>query len=230
MATPDITAGEVMRTAASLMNDTARSVYTYAIQLPYLDMALKDLRKLMELNNSPVTNDESAIINIDAGVTSVGFGLVDPHLPDDLIEIQGLWESGEGTDNWVPVDKKEFIPRYYEGVTTNQFSIWAWRENRIYFPAANADIDLKLDYIKTLFSAVVDENSILGVINSDSYLYFRTAALLAEFIGENKTRADSLNVQAMLAWDVLSGIDNKGKQAIVTRRRPFRASYKARRQ
>lgn len=228
MAAPDLTAGEVMDGAASLMNDSARSVYTYVKQLPYLQMALQDLRKLLELNNSPVTNETSAVINIEAGVTSVTYGLVDPHLPDDMIELQEVWESEEGQNTFIPMRRREFIPLWVEGVTTNQFGIYSWKSNRLTFPEANADIDIKIDYVRSLFTAVVDENSALSVINSDSYLQYRTAALLAEFVGENPTRALGLNAQAREAFDVLIGIDNKGKQAIPTRRRPFRSSYKSR--
>ena len=48
------------------------------------------------------------------------------------------------------------------------------------------------------------------------------------FIGENETRAMVLDAQAERAMDRLLGINNKGRQQIMTRHRPFRASWKAR--
>jgi hypothetical protein len=48
------------------------------------------------------------------------------------------------------------------------------------------------------------------------------------FIGENETRAGILETQAEKAMERLTGINNKGKQQIMTRHRPFRAAYKAR--
>lgn len=225
---PNITAGSVMNLAASLLNDTARSVYSYTAQLPYLNIALQDLRKLLELNNSPVTNETSAIITIPSGITFLAFGTVAPKLPDDLIEIQQLWERIAGVEPFLPMRKVEFIPHYLEDIEINQFLVWAWINNEIRFLPANIDIDVKIDYIHSLFTNVTDENSILGVINSDSYLQYRTAALCAEYIGENPTRAMSLNIQAKEAFDILIGIDNKGRQAIYTRRRPFRAAWKNR--
>lgn len=228
MASPDLTAGEVMNKSASLLNDTARSVYSYTVQLPYLQMALQDLRKLLELNNSPVTNESTpVVINVPAGTAIIGFSTT-PALPSDLIEIQKLWESAEGTEQWTPMTRKEFLPHYLAGEEISQFLIYAWRDNEIHLLPANADNDLKIDYIKSLFTAVTDENSQLSIINADSYLQFRTAALCAEFIGENGTRAASLNIQAQQSFDTLIGIDNKGKQMIQTRRRPFRAAWKNR--
>ena len=228
MTSLSLTAGQVMDLAASLLNDTAKQVYTYTAQLPYLKMALQDLRKLLELNNSPVTNETSAVITIPSGNTSLGFGIVAPKLPDDLVEIQQLWERISGVEPFLPMRKVEFIPHYLEDIEINQFLVWAWMDNEIRFLAANIDIDLKIDYIQSLFTNVTDENSFIMVINSDSYLQYRTAALCAEYIGENPTRALSLNIQAKEAFDVLIGIDNKGRQAIYTRRRPFRAAWKNR--
>lgn len=227
MPTPDLTAGEVMASAASLLNDTARTNYTYTAQLPYLQMALKDLRKLLELNNSPITNEASAVITVPAATTIIGFATT-PALPADLVDIQGVFESPTGLNQFIPVTKREFLPIPSDNVSRNFFGVYAWLDNEIRLLSANSIIDLKLNYVKTLFATVVDENSALAIINADSYLAFRTAALCAEFIAENPTRALSLNLQAKEAFDVLIGIENKGKQAILTRRRPFRASWKRR--
>ena len=87
---------------------------------------------------------------------------------------------------------------------------------------------MKIDYIRNLFTDVEDEESVLGVINCDSFLHYRIAGLCAEFIGENKTRADDLNTQAMGALERVTGIEAKGKQQIGTRHRPFRATWKSR--
>jgi hypothetical protein len=229
MSSPALTAGQVMDKAASLLNDTAKQNYTYTVQLPYLQMALQDLRKLLELNNSPVTNEVSSVINCPIGTDSISYdNSPNPELPDNLIEIQQLWERAEGTDPWVPMTRVEFLPHYYEGVLINQFLIWTWQDNQIRLIPANTDNDIKIDYVKSLFNDVEDENSELSIINADSYLQFRTAALCAEYIGENPTRALSLNLQARDAFDILIGIDNKGRQAIMTRRRPFRAAWKNR--
>lgn len=227
MSSPDLTSGDVMDKVAALMNDTAKQNYTYTAQLPYLQMAMQDLRKLLELNNSPVTEETSAIIEVDAGVEAIGFSTT-PALPVDLIEIQQLWESPRDQDSWIPMSRKDYLPHYLENIEVSQWLFWTWISNQIRLLPSIADNDLKIDYIRGLFIDVEDENSELAVINADSYLQFRTAALCAEFIGENPVRALSLNMQAKESFDVMIGIDNKGKQGLATRRRPFRSSWKQR--
>lgn len=229
VTTPQLTAGEVMDKAAALYNDSAKQVVTYAVQLPYLNLALQDLRKKMELNNSPVTNETSTAILVAANITRIGFTTPMPcRLPADLVEIQQLWQRQAGINPYAIMQRLDFLPKYIEGVESNMWNIWAWEGNEIRVPAANQDNDLKIDYVRSLFMNVTSANDQLSVINADSYLEFRTAALLAEFVGENPTRAISLNGQAELAWDLMSGIETKGKQEIYVRRRPFRSAWKNR--
>lgn len=227
--TAQLTAGQVMNKAAILMNDRRKQVYNYDVQLEYLNMALQDLRKKMELSNSPVTNSTTSDpILVPAGVTRIGFNTVHK-LPADLVEIQTLWQRQAGINPFIEMSPRlDFLPKYLEGVESNFWNIWAWEGNEIVLPAANQDNELKIDYVRSLFMNVVSADDQLSVINADSYLEFRTAALLAEFVGENETRAISLNKQAEISWDLMSGIETKGKQEIYTRRRPFRASWKNR--
>lgn len=228
MPTPDVLASSIMDSAAALMNDAAKSDYTYVAQLPYLKIALKELREFLQLNNFPVTNETSSSpISLGSGSNSIGFTTI-PALPPDLVEIQQMWQSPYGTENWTPVDKKEFIPHYYAGVESNYITIWAWVDNSVKFPTINADVDIKFDYIKALFTNTVDENTVIGVINSDLFLIYRVAGLCAQYIGENPERATELNGMAGLSQSNILGIDSKSKQVIMTRRRPFRASYKNR--
>ena len=212
---------------ASLQNDTAQSVYTDAACLPYLNIALDELQEYFELNNIPVTNDVSAVLNVLLGTSVISF-TSSPALPSDLIEIQRLWESPEGENAYVPMTRKEFIPHNLEtGTAINRFGVWAWVEQQIKLIAANVDIDLKLDYIKSIFATPIAIGAVgvdLPIINCKTFLGYRTAALCAHFIGANKTRADELNGFATIALDRTLGIATKGRQSIQTRRRPFRRS------
>ena len=213
------------------MNDTAKTIYTDIAQLPYLNMALDELQEHFELNNIPSTNEVSDILTVGIGVNTIGNSTA-PQLPTNLIEIQQLWESPTGTNNFTPLTKKEFIPHYLESNSTiNQFLIWAWLDEEIHLVAANAIIDLKIDYIKSIFMTplVIGQVSIdLKIKNCKSYLGYRTAALCSQFIGENKTRADELNGFASMALDRVLGIGTKGRQSIKTRRLPFRMGFKQR--
>jgi hypothetical protein len=219
-----------MEMVASLQNDTARTVYTDAACLPYLNMALDELQELFEQNNIPVTNEVSSpVITIPIGTTTIGFTGGPPTLPATLIEIRQLWESVSGQNKWIPVTQKEFLPHYLEGVPISQFQIWSWINQEIRLLPATIAIDLKLDYIKSIFATPIAIGAVgtnLPITNCKSYLGFRTAALCAHFIGENETRAIELNKFADSALDRTLGIGTKGKQGIMIRRRPFRAGYK----
>jgi hypothetical protein len=227
----ELTAGQVMNKAAALLNDSARTVYDYTIQLPYLMMALQELREYFALNSIPVTQKTSTIINIPQGQTKIVYddGIVSgPTLPDDFVEPLQLWERQAGIDPWIPMVRQSFLPHTLEGVETTQFIIYTWNNQEIEVLPANRNNDIKMDYILQLFPDIQDETSTINIVNAQSFLEYRTAGLCAEFIENNPTRAQGLNNNAGLAMDRVTGISSKSKQAIMTRRRPFRAGYKKR--
>jgi hypothetical protein len=222
---------EIITTVAGLMNDSAQVVYTNSVCLPYLNLSLDELQELYELNGIPTTNETSAAIKILKGIDKLGFD-TNPALPSDLIEIQQLWESPAGLNQWTPVVKRETIPHYLEDNTTiSQFLLWAWEHGRIRLIAANSDNDLKIDYTASLFNTPIlikDINVNLPFTNVKTYLEYKTAALCAMFIAENESRAMSLDSLTGSALSRALGIPIKGMQSIVTRRRPFRQSFKSR--
>jgi hypothetical protein len=229
---PTITAGQIMDRAAALMNDPSKTIYTYAVQIPYLNMALQELQELFELNNIPATDTvTSTPIDVPAGNTSIAFG--DPfvsgtNLPDDLIEPKVVWERPDGVDPYVPMTRLDFLPRYMAGVETPQFGFFVWQSQEIRFLPASQDNQIKIDYIRTLFSTVTASSDEIAIVNAASFLEYRTAGLVAEFIAENQSRAQSLNSDSSLALDRVVGIGTKGRQAINIRHRPFRSGYKRR--
>lgn len=229
MATVDLVASTVLAKSASLLNDTARTVYTYIAVLPYLQIALQELQEHFELNNIPSTQLTSALINIPAGTTQIIFnGIGVPTLPNDMIEPVQLWEREAGIDPYVPMSRRDYIPHHFEGTLTSKFSFFVWENNAIKFLPANRGNDVKIDYIKDIFTALVDENSLINCINGATFLEYRAAALCAEFIERNQSNANSLNIYAIMALDRATGIGVKSKQSIHSRRRPFRAAYKKR--
>ena len=225
------TPAAIISTVSALMNDSAQSRYTNSVCLPYLNLALDELQELYELNGIPIINKTSAIISVPSGVSSIGYTTI-PAIPSDLIEIQELWESPSGQNEWTHMNKKEFIPHYLEDNTTiSQFLIWSWESAQIKLIAANANNDLKLDYIAFIFNTPILMASInvdLSFTNIKTYLEYKTAAICAMFVAENETRAMALNGLAGTALDRALGIPIKGMQSIITRRRPFRASFKTR--
>ena len=222
---------EIITTVAGLMNDSSQSQYTNSVCLGMLNLALDELQELFELNDIPITHETSAAIRIKSGINRVGFDTV-PALPSDLIEIRQLWESPAGLEQWTVVDKRDTIPHYLQDNTTiSQFLLWAWEAGRIKLIAANSDNDLKIDYTANMFNTPIliqNINVNLPFINVKTYLEYKTAALCAMFIAENETRAIALDSLSGTALSRALGIPIKGQQSIITRRRPFRASFKRR--
>ena len=219
MSSTDLLASEVMQKSASLLNDTARSVYTYSAQLPYLRIAVDELQEYFQLHDLAVTQLTSSIINIPKGTTQC-------LLPSDLIEPQEIYERAEGIDPFVKMTRKEYLPHYLGSTPLNQFIYYTWQNQLIQFPSSVRNNDLKIDYIRQLFTTIVDENTQINIINAKTFLEYRTASLCAEFIERNLASAQALNTYAILALDRVTGISIKGKQNIMTRRRPFRAGWK----
>jgi hypothetical protein len=222
---------DIITVVSGLMNDSAQAVYDNPTCLPFLSLALDELQEIYELNGIPVTNETSAAIKIPKGINRLGFDTT-PTLPSDFIELQQLWESTSGLNQWTSVIKKETIPHYLEDNTTiSMFLIYAWEHGRIVLIPANADNDLKLDYTASLFNtpiALKDVNVNLPFTNVKTYLEYKTAALCAMFIAENPDRAMALDSLTGTALSRALGIPIKGMQSIVTRRRPFRHSFKHR--
>lgn len=226
MATPDLTAGTVMDAAAALLNDVAKSIYTYTIQIPYLNMALRELQELFELNEVPVTDETSTTLTIPASTSEITF-TSSPALPSDLVEPKILWES-QDNNQFVPMTRVNFLPLTELGVEITSFIVYVWAGQKIKVLPAGAIIYVKMNYVRNLFATITTSTDSIGIINAMSFLQFRTAALMAEHIEENKPRADQLNADASLSLDRVIGIGSKGRQAIQIRHRPFRAGYKRR--
>ena len=230
MSTTSLTAGEVMDRSAALMNDPAKTDYTYAAQLIYLNMAIDELVESLEESNASSTNSTSAVILLPVGknkLTPVE-SLETPHYPMDLIEIQSVGERAAGSnDTFSQLGRRDFLQAYPAG---QSLLYWVWERNEIKFNTNGAlgPREVQLNYIAQSISQAEDEYSVIGTINARSFLSYKTAAFCAMFIGENETRATALEEQASRALERITGINNKGRQQISTRHRPFRASYKAR--
>ena len=231
MATVNLTGTQVANFAAARLNDVSQQLYTDAVQLPFLNIALAELQEIYEANNIPVTDQTSAVINVptaSAGIVTIGYtGVAGRILPTDLIEPKVVWESAEGLNQWTPMTKVDYLDQTQLTAQINQLVNYQWATNAIKVLAANADNDIKLDYIRNLFTELTDITTDLLVQNSLSYLGNRVASLIAYDIEENEGRGNRLYSDAMSGLDRGLTIPTKGRQRITTRRRPFRAGFKS---
>ena len=231
MSTTDFTVANILDLTASLMNDTAKTVYTYTAMLPYFNMALAIMQEELELNEIPVMELTSSGTTVDVGITAiVASSTTQPTYPSDLVEIQQLWERLAGSsDPFTPMYKQDFLPHYLDDIPVDQLVYWTWLNQEIQFVGATTPREVKIDYIRQRFTnSVSDTTTVIDVMNSRTFLEFKTAALCSRYIGENTTRADSLDRDAELAKQRMLAISVKGKQDIATRRKPFLAGYKMR--
>jgi hypothetical protein len=224
---PILIASEVLDLSAAALNDIDKSTYDYDTQIPYLKLAVQELQEIYELNSMSVTEQSSAAIPMNAGVTELVFNAPSqPRLPDNLIEPQQLWESGRDLNNWIPMTRVEYVPHEISNVETAMFTYWVWQENKIKLLSSTSNNDIKINYIGSLFPKYIREDTIMPVQNSIGYLAYKTAELISDMVEHNMERAQSNNVRATMSLDRIAGISVKGKQQIQTRRRPFRSNYK----
>jgi len=230
MSTTSLVASEVMDRSAGLLNDPAKTDYTYIVQLPFLNMAIDELVEGLEESNVSPTNETSAIVVVPVGSNQITpiENPITPHYPPDLVEIQEVSERDAGSNNmFIPLTRREFLQNY---PPTSSLLYWTWENQIIMFNPLGAVTprDVQLKYVGQTIIPAADSTSVIGVINARSFLSYKTAALCALFIGENESRAQILETEAQRALERMTGISNKGRQAIVTRHRPFRAGYKGR--
>ena len=125
---------------------------------------MRELQETYQLNNIPVTDTVSVVVEVPTGVSSMGFAPTPvipdtPYLPDDLVEPKVLWERTAGIDPYIPMARLDYLPRWQEGVQYNQFSYYTWQSNEIRFMPCNQANDIKMDYIRRLFITLDDEDA-----------------------------------------------------------------------
>ena len=229
--TTSVTAGEIMDQSAVLLNDPAKTDYTYAVLEPFLRLAYDELVDAqMDSQNQPLNQLSAAIIvPIGANTLYPQHSLNIPKYPAELAEIQEISERLAGSDDpYIPMKRAEFPSPF---PAQDRLSYWAWEMERIQFNPNGATTarELIIKYIRGLVGNFqTTPESIVGGTNSRAFLSYKTAALAAQFIGENPERAAILDGHAQRALERHESISNKGRQQIMTRHRPFRANWKAR--
>lgn len=223
-------AQDIFTQSAALLNDQGLAtsgiptLFTYTAQMPYLNMALAELRETLEQYNIQSTNVENTQLVVLAGAVQI----LQRNLPQNLIAIQNLQErdNGQTSEDWQDMQRCEFLPGFT--VQTTSLVYWTYQGQNINFIGATSDRQLRLEYIADTLPKIIDPADPIVLINAQSFLNYRTAALCSEFIGENQTRAASLNQDAQSSLDRFLQIGVKDKQVYPARRRPFLAGYRGR--
>lgn len=235
MSASYVTAREVMDASAALLNDAAQTDYKYEVLTPFLKMALHELSEtLLESQSTPAPTATTPIacpIGTNAIYPAENPNPAVPHYPDGLVEIQQILTRKVGTnDAFVPLQRLEYMPPADE--PCGLFQYWSWEVQTIILNRAGSNIpqEIVLQYLADINVSLVpyDIDSRVGGTKSRSYLVYKTAAYAAMYVGENPERASTLEAHAERAMERIENINNKGRQQIMTRHRPFRAAYKMR--
>lgn len=209
------TVSAIHTTIRALLNDAGNTLFTDDALLPFTKKAYQEMQDELTANGISDTVEETdAVISVTAGTKTLT-------LPNDFLQPLTLWERGVGEPDTALVEMIEKpIPPDYE--QTSVLGIWEFREEQVKFGGATADRAVKMKYIK--FSAqITDVNSTIPILNCETFIAARTAAIAAFVIGGNPERAEALNQDADKALKRVVNIAVKRNQSQPTRRIPFRA-------
>ena len=210
------TAGDVMDGAASLMNDTAKTLYTYQVQIPYLKMAQQELEQQLNLNGMPLNLISEYIVTVLAGEIALT-------LPTSFFLPISLQERPTGSTKDSDFLLMKEVPNVYDlrldPVSTLIY--WDFRHNCINFVGSTVNRTVRLSYWRTL-TEIVDEGSLELQAGANNYLKYKTAELLSKYSAANLDRAAALATDAAMALDLLLSVLVKNLQGNSVRRRRFR--------
>jgi hypothetical protein len=208
-------ASDVCLSAAIRLNDQAQSDYTNTVLLPFVNDAYKELQLELVLNGSLALEKIEATVTLLANLTSLTSAGI---YPSDLLEPQRLQERHIGETFWKPMTKTTWPPDF---APTEYNQYWSETQQDILVPGATVANQIRIFGIKSL-PDITTAGDTIAINNAQPYMVNRVAALAARFRGNNKTRADALDVMAGIALSKLMGVNAKAKQGVRTRRRPFR--------
>jgi len=184
MPPPVILASDIMDKAAALLNDTARDLYSNAVQLPYIQLANESIEQICESLGISIIRKLSTVIDVLAGATTLD-------LPSDFLLPIQLWERADGSTSegdWVEIKEIDTIIGF---MPTNTLGVWAYYNNAVNFPECTTDREVKMLYERSIAS-ITGSNSPIDTDKFKVYLSRKTAELCARFIGMNSTLADEL--------------------------------------
>lgn len=212
------TAGNVMDTTAALMNDAAKTLFTYTVQLPYLRMAQQELDQQLNLNECPldlISEYESTVL---AGEIALS-------LPTSFFLPISLKERVSGSNLETDYKPMTEVANVYDLSLeqTTQLVYWDFRHNCINFVGSTVNRQVRLYYWRHA-TAIVDDGSIESQAGANNFLSYKTAALIARFIRKQDGIADNLELQAAQSLDLLLSVLVKNTQGVRVRRLPFRTS------
>lgn len=216
------TAGYIITTAQSLLNDATGLLWNFALMLPFLQLAFQDLSQELEINQVPITRQFTVILQLPIGNTVISFGTV-PGLPQNLITPVSLEERLVGQDNtrWIELDERTDP---VDAAVGTYLRYWWWDGVQINtLGSLNAE-DIKLKYVGGLYIPQASTDYI-NPAGSELYLIHRTAYHAANSIGFDHC-AISAEKNGIISLERFIRFLVQSRQGLPVRRKGYRRSVR----
>jgi len=208
--------------ARFLLNDVGAKLYTNTVLLPALKKAYRELQQQLVDNGVSVAREQTAEIEVPANTIEISIGAGANDLPENLLYPIMVHEKfqNESDTEYRKMEERTWTP---DLTPSDRLQYWSWREsNTMFFIGAVGIVEIRVRYWGSL-SVIADETTNIPILDSETFLAARTAALAAFSIGGNAEKAGTLSGDANSALEVLISTAVKNRQALPVRRRPFRA-------
>jgi len=206
--------------ARVLLNDQGAKLYRNSVILPILRKAYRELQQNLADNGVSVSREQSANISVAALATSIAFGGT-PALPTTLLYPISLQEklSSEADKAFIPMTERTWLESQD---MEERLRFWSWRDDTIQLIGSTVATVVRIRFWGSL-TAIVDDTTNVPILDSETFLAARTAAIAAFVIGGSSEKADPLQSDADVALDLLLSRAVKNRQNQPTRRRRFQA-------
>lgn len=210
-----MTAGEVMDRAAALLNDRAKSLYTYTAQIPILKNTLVEFESECYNLGLPKVYKWSGNLSVTALATVLASPPADLQIPVLLFEK----DPSQTDDYYVPMNgPAPLSPRAQDTILGD----WDWIEDAVSFVGATVARSVKMYYQKTI-AMIVDENSTIfsSDVGSLELIALWQARNCAIVLGGSEKRANSLEVMRQPLFNNYIGPKLGIQQSHPVRRIPY---------
>lgn len=218
---------DVTALCRSILNDGGGVVFTDALLIPFVASGYRDLQRDLAVRGVKTFSDYAFIV-MAAGGTQLKDNPTgsDAALPADFLYPYQLWERTTGLStgyNQMQGPLPGPIPQ--RDVLGPSLDYWEFTGDAIRTTGASGSVDLKMKYEKALAKLSAIGNPIL-IRDAVDALAHKAAAKATRSRGQRSLAGDLNNEYLKLMQDLASR-DNRPKQGVPVRRRPYSARYRA---
>jgi len=209
-----MTAGDIMASAAVLLNDSAQFEWTDTALLPYLQKAWTEFKLRIKEQGVVDLKEISTTVSVPTSKTTISTSdIADLSYPISLEER----ESGS-SELWTPMEERNWEPNIDKDTC---LLYWTWREQEVKLLGATVAREVRLKYIKSL-GTLSSDLSVITIEDAELFLAARTAAIASALGNGNFERAQILDADAEIHFQTYLNIQTRAKQAFPIRHSRYR--------